>query len=69
MAIKHREHSVLWRSSCTRTNKSNTENSRITDCKFSLRKVSSIKTKLVSFQKVYPALLVLDHVAIRVFCY
>lgn len=51
---------------CTRTNK---RNNRITDYIFSFRKVSSIKAKQLSFQKMYPALLALDHVAIGGVCY
>lgn len=61
--------SVLQRLTCTRTNKRNIENNRITDYIFSLGKVSSIKAKQLSFQKLFPALLALDHVAIGFFCY
>lgn len=56
--------SVLQSLTYTKTNKWNIGNNRITDYIFSLRKVSSIKAQQLSFQKMYPALLALDHVAI-----
>lgn len=67
MAIRYREQTVLWRLTCTRTNKKHIENNRITDCKFSLRKVSSIKNKTSFIPENVPSIIGFGSCSYRVF--